>query len=277
MYVLPRITSGTKLEKVRQAELRMVQWLERESTNRKVSGSNPTSASRLPLSRLGKPGSIPALVRPSCGMAFRHRKGSKAERTISNHVDWSVAENSSTAHDRFRPSWSSSGRRSPRVSVNLMFYLNPDWTDFEKYTHLQINLANECTAPGRLMFQLLRYSRYRDTCIYVIHKREIQLGFSFRRNTLLIKLLKIFRQPTTGFALLGAHQVGAVRQTYVLLKPKLHELSEIHSVAKQLWFCGRTQLNLSFMMFLSSTQYTILIWFIDYEYDEEEKDGVPPT
>ncbi|KAG5443317.1 hypothetical protein CSKR_107291 [Clonorchis sinensis] len=35
-----------------------------------------------------------------------------------------VAENSSTAHDRFRPSWGSSGRRSPRVSVNLMFYLN---------------------------------------------------------------------------------------------------------------------------------------------------------
>ncbi|KAG5453104.1 hypothetical protein CSKR_104190 [Clonorchis sinensis] len=34
-----------------------------------------------------------------------------------------VAENSSTAHDRFCPSWGSSGRRSPRVSVNLMFLL----------------------------------------------------------------------------------------------------------------------------------------------------------
>ncbi|KAG5441951.1 hypothetical protein CSKR_107983 [Clonorchis sinensis] len=43
-----------------------------------------------------------------------------------------VAENSSTALNRFRPSTSgSSGRRSPRVSVNLMFYLNPNWTDFE--------------------------------------------------------------------------------------------------------------------------------------------------
>ncbi|KER24587.1 hypothetical protein T265_07782 [Opisthorchis viverrini] len=38
-----------------------------------------------------------------------------------------VAENSSTA-----PSWGSSGRRSPLVSVNLMFYLNPNWTVFEK-------------------------------------------------------------------------------------------------------------------------------------------------
>ncbi|KAG5452815.1 hypothetical protein CSKR_109016 [Clonorchis sinensis] len=55
------------------------------------------SASRLPISRLGQPGSIPVLVFPSGGMAARHRNG--------------VAENSSTAHDRFRPSWGSSGRR----------------------------------------------------------------------------------------------------------------------------------------------------------------------
>ncbi|KAG5442715.1 hypothetical protein CSKR_108022 [Clonorchis sinensis] len=52
-----------------------------------------------------------------------------------------VAENGSAAHDRLRSSWGSSGRRSPRVSVNLMFYLNPNWTDFDKYIHLQINLA----------------------------------------------------------------------------------------------------------------------------------------
>ncbi|KER23871.1 LOW QUALITY PROTEIN: hypothetical protein T265_14538 [Opisthorchis viverrini] len=32
-----------------------------------------------------------------------------------------IAENSSTAHDWFRPSWGSADRRSPRVSVNLMF------------------------------------------------------------------------------------------------------------------------------------------------------------
>ncbi|KAG5445891.1 hypothetical protein CSKR_109645 [Clonorchis sinensis] len=52
-----------------------------------------------------------------------------------------VAENSSTAHDRFHPPRGSSGRRSPRVSVNLMFYLNPNWTVFDKYTHLHINLV----------------------------------------------------------------------------------------------------------------------------------------
>ncbi|KER28928.1 LOW QUALITY PROTEIN: hypothetical protein T265_13474, partial [Opisthorchis viverrini] len=62
---------------------RRPKWLEREFTDRKVRGSNPTSATRLPLSRLGQPGSIPALVLPSGGMAARHRKGATAERFLS--------------------------------------------------------------------------------------------------------------------------------------------------------------------------------------------------
>ncbi|KER29639.1 hypothetical protein T265_03752 [Opisthorchis viverrini] len=55
--------------------------------------------------------------------------------------------------------------------------------------------ATGCAAPSRRMFQSLRHSRYRSTCIFF--------------NALLIRLLKIRRQPTTGFTLLGAHQVGA--------------------------------------------------------------------
>ncbi|KAG5452512.1 hypothetical protein CSKR_103317 [Clonorchis sinensis] len=46
-----------------------------------VRGSNPTSASRLPLSRLGEPGNIPAIVLPSGCMAARHRKGITAEQS----------------------------------------------------------------------------------------------------------------------------------------------------------------------------------------------------
>ncbi|KAG5441227.1 hypothetical protein CSKR_102438 [Clonorchis sinensis] len=46
-----------------------------------VCGSNPIrSASRLPLSRLGQPDSIPVLVLPSGGVTARHRKGAAAER-----------------------------------------------------------------------------------------------------------------------------------------------------------------------------------------------------
>ncbi|KER22216.1 hypothetical protein T265_09639 [Opisthorchis viverrini] len=69
---------------------RLPKWLEREFTDWKVRGSNPTSASRLPLSKFGQPGSIPdplvqpgsiaALVLPSGDMADRHRKSVRAER-----------------------------------------------------------------------------------------------------------------------------------------------------------------------------------------------------
>ncbi|GAA47598.1 protein kinase [Clonorchis sinensis] len=62
----------------------IAQRLERERTDRKVRGSNPTTASRFPLSRLGQPGSTPALVLPSGGTAARHRKGATAERFF-NH------------------------------------------------------------------------------------------------------------------------------------------------------------------------------------------------
>ncbi|KER30853.1 hypothetical protein T265_02784 [Opisthorchis viverrini] len=96
---------------------RWLKWLEHESNYQKVRGSNPTSAILLPLSRLGRPGSIPALVPLSCGMAARHRNYESIKETTHK-----VAENSPTAHDRFHPSWGSSGRHSPRVSVNLMLY-----------------------------------------------------------------------------------------------------------------------------------------------------------
>ncbi|KER30231.1 hypothetical protein T265_03288 [Opisthorchis viverrini] len=59
---------------------RWLKWLEREFVDRKALGSNPTSASRLPLSRFGQPGSILTLVLPSDGMAARHRKGVRAEQ-----------------------------------------------------------------------------------------------------------------------------------------------------------------------------------------------------
>ncbi|KER33594.1 hypothetical protein T265_00491 [Opisthorchis viverrini] len=54
---------------------RWLGWLEREATDRKVRGSNLTSASRLSLSRLRQPGSILAIVLPSGGVTAWHRKG----------------------------------------------------------------------------------------------------------------------------------------------------------------------------------------------------------
>ncbi|KER25588.1 hypothetical protein T265_06990 [Opisthorchis viverrini] len=57
-----------------------VAWLEREFIDRKVRGSNSTSASRLPLSRLERPGSIREPMPHLCGVAVRHRKGATAGR-----------------------------------------------------------------------------------------------------------------------------------------------------------------------------------------------------
>ncbi|KAG5441498.1 hypothetical protein CSKR_109790 [Clonorchis sinensis] len=60
-------------------------------------------------------------------------------RDIAIHI----AENSSTAHNWFRPSSGSSGRRSLRVSGNLMFYLRLSWVPGEspEKPHL---FANGC-------------------------------------------------------------------------------------------------------------------------------------
>ncbi|KAG5451107.1 hypothetical protein CSKR_106651 [Clonorchis sinensis] len=66
---------------------RWLKRLEREFTDRKVLGSNPTSASRLPLSRFEMPGSIPVLALPSGGMAARQRKGDTAEKYIPRDTD----------------------------------------------------------------------------------------------------------------------------------------------------------------------------------------------
>ncbi|KAG5453593.1 hypothetical protein CSKR_109546 [Clonorchis sinensis] len=76
--------------------------------------------------------------------------------------------------------------------------------------------------------------------------------FMYIRTVLLMRLLLILRQPTTGFALFGAHQVGAqfpsFRQPFVLLEAKLHELGEMHSFAHKFGFASDspgTQLRLT--------------------------------
>ncbi|KAG5454393.1 hypothetical protein CSKR_107224 [Clonorchis sinensis] len=86
-------------------------------------------------------------------------------------------------HDRFRPFWGSSDRRSPRVSINLMFYLNPDESQKER----------DLPPPHASVGTIFEIARYMDKC-----------------KTLLIRLLKTPRQPTTGFAHFGAHQIDAV-------------------------------------------------------------------
>ncbi|KER23749.1 hypothetical protein T265_08438 [Opisthorchis viverrini] len=58
----------------------------------------------------------------------------KLPSRLKKHCSHEIAENSSTAHDRSYPF---KGLISPRVSV----FLNPNWTDFNKYSRLQISLV----------------------------------------------------------------------------------------------------------------------------------------
>ncbi|GAA57081.1 hypothetical protein CLF_112111, partial [Clonorchis sinensis] len=68
----------------------------------------------------------------------------------------------------------SSGKRSP---VNLKFYLNPNWTDFDKYTHLQINLVFAGDSPEtQLNLPFVRRPGAAHSVAWIHHKLEIQLG-----------------------------------------------------------------------------------------------------
>ncbi|KER32582.1 hypothetical protein T265_01452 [Opisthorchis viverrini] len=327
---LPRYHVFSQVDSYYNSARLVAQWLELEFTDREVRGSNPTSACRLPLSRLGQPGSIPALAFPWGGMAARHQKdamaGGKTHELIQeialNHIhvavsscgilrraiktvnekdalpishslqstnqyqqnaltghilpqtcssevargrlypryseeSWNldtevatanatqerveaentriqawktiqdaekqtreqqklttdrlifiketthkVDENSSTTNERFRPSWSSSSRRSPQVSVNLMFYLNPNWNVCEKYTNLQIDLVftRDSTESlvydilqlnvlhtGRIMLHLARYSGYRN--IYFMKETRNRIrDIEYWRNELLTEI-----------------------------------------------------------------------------------------
>ncbi|KER21171.1 hypothetical protein T265_10448 [Opisthorchis viverrini] len=70
----------------------------------------------------------------------------KTQKSWHEKTTHKVAEKSSTAHDRFRPFWGSPDRRSTRVSVNLLFYLNPK-LDYFREIH---SLANQSGYHERL-------------------------------------------------------------------------------------------------------------------------------
>ncbi|KAG5452239.1 hypothetical protein CSKR_112515 [Clonorchis sinensis] len=125
--------------------------------DRKVCGSNLTSASRLRLSRLRQPGSILTLLFPSGSVAARHQKGvtsraqagsSLKKNSTGQWLYWrpphvlvgtilersqyifiketthKVAENCSTAHDRFHPFWAhqvGAVPEFPSTQINLVF------------------------------------------------------------------------------------------------------------------------------------------------------------
>ncbi|KAG5454717.1 hypothetical protein CSKR_104910 [Clonorchis sinensis] len=139
----------------------------RKFTDRKVRGSNPNSASRLPLPSLGQTANIPAVVSSSGDMATRHRKGVTVERLF-------IIIHYSVLPSQYDSKW------------NLLV---------DNCCVEQLNVLNQAA---------LCFSWYdtRDIAIYC----RVEYKHMYICNALLIRLLKVLRQPTTGFALLGTQQ-----------------------------------------------------------------------
>ncbi|KER21626.1 hypothetical protein T265_15049, partial [Opisthorchis viverrini] len=187
---------------------------EREFTERKVRGFNPTSASRLPLSKLGH-GVSPT----SCFLQVARQLGTKGSLQLNDHYYhyWSttlsnmphlqvsktckpITENRLLKTLRQTTTGFALPLRAHQVgavSVNLMIYLSPNWTVFEKFTHLQINLVFKRDSikslihdipqlnvlhAGCLTIQLARYSRYRKLTCYK-SRRNLQIDLVFMRNS----------------------------------------------------------------------------------------------
>ncbi|KER27030.1 LOW QUALITY PROTEIN: hypothetical protein T265_13891 [Opisthorchis viverrini] len=86
-----------------------------------------------------------------------------------------VAENSSTSHG---PSWGSSDRCSPRVSFNLMFYLIPNCSKPEKYTHVQTNLGAHTYTRGRLGYSTKAFAQKLNCKAVVFGEKYICITIS---------------------------------------------------------------------------------------------------
>ncbi|KAG5452220.1 hypothetical protein CSKR_114348 [Clonorchis sinensis] len=145
---------------------------EREFTDRKVRGSNPTSASRLPLSRFGQPDSIPAPVLPLGGMAARRRKGVTAERLFFFII--------------FHHSRSTKDRISCLPLTRMFRFSNSQQSGV--LTEAQLNVGESPVYDDRLKLSVLHQAA---SCFSWYDIRDVVI-----RNTLLIGLLKTLRQPS---------------------------------------------------------------------------------
>ncbi|KAG5442308.1 hypothetical protein CSKR_109876 [Clonorchis sinensis] len=202
----------------------------------KVRGSNPTSASRHLLSRLGQPGSISALVFSLGGMAARRRKGDTAKQCECDYPE-----------RRMNGVMSLSLRANQPLVAKMLWVQN---SEFLMILHMS-ETAVQCFSASHRLGNL-----------------AVPQPSCFLRVTCELDTKRIFqlnnRLPTTGFACLADHQIGQVHrfskspsfhQTYVLLEHKLQQLSEIHSFANKFGFprdLAGTQLNFSFVMFLGN-------------------------
>ncbi|KER20662.1 hypothetical protein T265_10836 [Opisthorchis viverrini] len=88
------------------------------------------------------------------------------------------------------------------------------------------------------------------------HAEVLQVHLIRLGKTFLTRLLEIFRQPTTGFALLEAHQVGVVPEfpsNLCSTRTQIGLFSRNTLICKSVWILRETRMNLSFMIFYKFT------------------------
>ncbi|KER20862.1 hypothetical protein T265_10671 [Opisthorchis viverrini] len=110
---------------------------------------------------------IPDIGIPVYTQCTTHRKKTQTRDSVGfqEATTHEVSEDSPTARERFVSIWGSSRWRSLRVTVNRMFYLNPKWTDFDKHTHLQINLVFTGDSSEPLDYDVLQEGRNRSCTV----------------------------------------------------------------------------------------------------------------
>ncbi|GAA54090.1 hypothetical protein CLF_112149 [Clonorchis sinensis] len=122
-------------------------WLEREFTDWMVRGSDPTSASRLRCLGLD----TLAVFQPSGFLLVAYRLGTKRVLQLNSSYHERTERQLNVLHQA--ASCSSCYDIRDIAKTSLKTSQTGDSAGFQ---------ATECAAPGRLMFQLLRYSRYRE-------------------------------------------------------------------------------------------------------------------
>ncbi|KAG5449641.1 hypothetical protein CSKR_104126, partial [Clonorchis sinensis] len=121
--------------------------------------------------------------------------------------------------------YSSSDRRSPRISVNLTFYLNPNWTDFDKYTQLQINLILRETR-----LEPKQAAKFYHQLLFMPTRMPASGTSSWFRNKTLVRrnLRTPFGVPERRLSWIHLNEIGCYRNTLI---------------CKQIWFYERLTWN----------------------------------
>ncbi|KER33225.1 hypothetical protein T265_00912 [Opisthorchis viverrini] len=129
------------------------------------------------------------------------------------------------------------------VPVNLMFYLNPNWTDFDIYTSFAYRTNFDGDSP--------------------------------ETQTLIIRLLKTLRHPTTGFVHLRAHQVSTVPVNLMFyLNPNWTDFDIYTSFAYRTNFDGDSHETQFLVLFKREGELT---QWLQNEFTERKVRGSNPT